>query len=93
MDESVSLFGLTNFPFDLYLHKHHMFLAPFSSENQKSCRILNLISTPAFFKLLVSIAVGQELEHWHMSKFPKRQEHIQKSRVMEAVSIRFLLTE
>jgi hypothetical protein len=41
-NERISLFDLTFLPFELYLHKNHVFLASSSSENQKAAEFSNV---------------------------------------------------
>jgi hypothetical protein len=45
MNERFSLFDLTDLPFELYLHKHHVFLASSGSENQKADKFFKRLSS------------------------------------------------
>jgi hypothetical protein len=42
MKEQVSFFDLATLTFELYLHKHHVFLASSSSKNQKVAEFFKL---------------------------------------------------
>jgi hypothetical protein len=55
-NERISLYDLTFLPFELYLHKHHVFPASSSSENQKAveffkCRFLRKKDGPSPMKM------------------------------------------
>jgi hypothetical protein len=77
MNEWILLFELMTLPLELYLHKHHLFLAFSCSENQNANRFFK-DRPPCPFQTLLQI--GRDLAHGACQSFQKDWNMFKKSK-------------